>query len=124
MKEHYTNFQNVRLCFPLKFKSAVDNDNDITAGLIIVNHFFAHWIKEIDIKRYADDIPVLPLTNTINIHQYSDEILKHIPKDALKTIQNNLLYIKKKFVIPGNNLDRRACITRTQLMLQIEQIKN
>ena len=121
----------------------MDNDNDITAGLIIINYFFAHWIKEIDIKRYADDIPVLPLTNTINIHQYSDaddipvlpltnkinihqysdEILKHIPKDELKTIQNDLLYSKKKFVIPGNNFDRHAYITRTQLMLQIEQIK-
>ena len=40
MKGHYTNFQNVRLCFPLKLKSAADNDSDITAGLMTVNNFF------------------------------------------------------------------------------------
>ena len=58
---HYTNFQNVHLCFPIKIKLAADNDNDIAAGVITVNNFFAHWIKEIDIKRYGDDIPILLL---------------------------------------------------------------
>ena len=24
---HYTNFQNLHLCFPIKMKSAVDNEN-------------------------------------------------------------------------------------------------
>ena len=80
----YTNFQNAHFCFPLKFKSAADNGNDIAAGLITVNNFFVHWIKEINIKRYNDDMPILPLTNTVDIFQYSDEILKHMLKDALK----------------------------------------
>ena len=31
-----------------------------------------------------------------------------MPKDALKMIQNDLLYSKKKVVIPANNTDRRA----------------
>ena len=31
-----------------------------------------------------------------------------MPKDALKTMQNDILYSKKKIVIPGNNADRRA----------------
>ena len=50
-KGHYTNFQNVHLCFPLKFKLAADNDNDTAAGLIPVSNFFAHWIQKIDVKR-------------------------------------------------------------------------
>ena len=62
----------------LKIKSAADDDNNITVGVITVNNFFAHWIKEIDIKRYDDDVPILPLTNTVIIYQYSDEILKLI----------------------------------------------
>ena len=110
-KGHYTNFQNVRLCFLLKFKSAADNDNNIAAGLITNNSFFAHWIKEIDIKRYGGDIPILPLTNLANIYRYSDEILKYIPKDALKTIQNDISYRKKKVVVPGNNGDICAYYT-------------
>ena len=63
-KGHYTDFENVHLCFPLKIKSARHNDNDITAGVITVNNLFAHWIKKINIKRYGDDVPILPLTNS------------------------------------------------------------
>ena len=85
-----------------------DNDNDIAAGLITVNNLFVHWIKEIDIKRYCDDISILLLANMVDIYQYSDEILKHMPKDALKSIQNDLLQCKKKVAIPGNNTNRHA----------------
>lgn len=98
---HYTNFENVHLCFPIKIKSAVDNDNDITSGVIPVNNFFAHWITEIYIKRYEDDMPILLLTNTVDIYRYSDEHLEHILKDALKITENDLLYSKKKWKFMG-----------------------
>ena len=109
----YTNFQNVHLCFPIKIKSAVDINNDIAAGVITVNNFFARWIKEIDIKRYGDDIPIMSLTNTVDVYKYSDEVLKHMPKDAFKTTENDFLYSKKKFIIYGNNNDRRGPYTTT-----------
>ena len=54
----------MHICFPIKIKSALDNNNDIAAGVITVNNVFAQWIKEIDIKSYSDDIPILPLINT------------------------------------------------------------
>ena len=41
-KGHYTDFQNVHLCFPLKFKSAADNDNNLDAATITVNNFITH----------------------------------------------------------------------------------
>ena len=110
---HYTNFQNLHHCFPLKIKSAADNDNDITAGVITVNNFFAHWIKEIDIERYVDDIPLLPLTNTVDVYRYSDELLKHMPKDALKTKENDFLYNEKKVVMYSNDNDRCTHYTTT-----------
>ena len=34
-----------------------------------------------------------------------------MPKDALKTIQNDLLHSKKKVLIPGNNTNRRVHYT-------------
>ena len=49
----------------MKFKSAAGNNNNIAAGVIAVNIFFAHLIKEIDIKRYGHDILILPLSSTI-----------------------------------------------------------
>ena len=45
----------MHISFPLKFKSADDNDNNLAARTIPVNNFFVHWIKEIDIGRYGED---------------------------------------------------------------------
>ena len=75
------NFHNVHLVFPLKIKKKqTNNANNILGTEITVNNFFAHWIKEIDIKRLGDDVPILPTTNTVEIYKYSDAMLKHMPK--------------------------------------------
>ena len=98
---HYMNFNNVHIVFPLKIKKKTNVANDILATEITVNNFFAHWIKEIDIKRLGDNVPVLPTTNTIEIYKYSDAMLKHVPKKALKVIENDLLYSRKKVKLPA-----------------------
>ena len=64
---HQSNFQNVHLCFQMKIKLVAGNNNYIAAVVITVINFFAHLINEIDIKRYRDDIPILPLANTVNM---------------------------------------------------------
>ena len=73
---HYSNFQNVHLCFPMKIKSVVDDNtddnNNIAAGVITVNNFFAHLIKEVDIKKNGDNIPILPLTNMVDTFNMVD----------------------------------------------------
>ena len=102
----YMNFHNVHLVFPMKIKKSTNVANNLTATDITVNNFFAHWIKEIDIKRLGDDTPILPTTNTVEIYKYSDAILKHIPKNALAVIQNDLLYSRKKVKLPAGE-DRR-----------------
>ena len=95
----YMNFHNVHLVFSLKIKSKTNTANDIAKTATVVNNFFAHWIKEIDIKRLGDDTPILPTSSTVDIYKYSDAILKHIPKEALKVI-NDSLYSKKKVKLP------------------------
>ena len=85
--DQYMNFHNVHLMFPLRIKKRTSNANNILATEIPVNNSFAHWIKEIDIKRYGDDLPVLPLTNTVEIYKYSYAMLKHVPKEALEVIR-------------------------------------
>ena len=97
----YINFHIIHLVFLLKIKKT-DVANDILVTKIAVNSFFAHWIKEIYIKCLGDDIPILPTTNTIDIHKYSDAMLKHLSKKALKAIENNLLYSNKKVKLPDN----------------------
>ena len=76
--------------------------NVILATEITVNNIFAHWIKEIDIKRLGDDIPILLMTNTLDIYKYFNAMLKHLPKKALKVIENDLLYSKKKVKLPDD----------------------
>ena len=110
---HFTNFQNVHLCFPMKIKLVADNDNDITAGIIPVNNLFTHWIKEIDIKNivmtclfYRYPIRLISIDILMNF-------LKHMSKDALKTIENDLLYSRKKVAIYRDDNDMRAHYTTT-----------
>ena len=71
-----------------------------------VNTFFAHFIKEIDTRRYGDNISILPTNNTINIYRYYDAMLKHMPDDALKTYDETLLYSKTAVKL-ANNVHRR-----------------
>ena len=87
------NFHHVHLVFPLRIKKRTNNANNILATEITVNIFFAHWIKEIDIKRYGDELPVLPLTNTVEIYKYSHAMLK---QEALEVLRYDLLYSKKR----------------------------
>ena len=87
----YMNFHSVHLVFPMKIKKKSNVANNILATEITVNNFLAYWIKEIDIKRLGDDIPILPTTNTIPIYRYSDRLLKHMPKDSLAIIENDVM---------------------------------
>ena len=51
----------------MKIKKSSNVANDLANDVITVNNFFAHWMKELNIKRYSEYIPILPLTNTIEI---------------------------------------------------------
>ena len=100
-----TNFNNMHLCIPLQIKKSTNTANDLDDDLITVNNFFVHFIKEIDIRRYGDEIRILPTNNTVIIYRYSDAMLKHMLDDALKAYDKTLY--SKKAVKLANNVDRR-----------------
>ena len=60
--------------------------------MITVNIFFACWITDIDIRRYPDDTRILPTNNNIDVCQFAASQLKYLPKDSIKTIENQVLY--------------------------------
>ena len=60
--------------------------------MITVNNFFCHWIKEIDTRRYPDEVRILP---TVEIFQYAVQQLKHLPMKSLNDIRETLLYEKR-----------------------------
>ena len=82
-----TNFNNMHLCIPMQIKKKTNVATHIGDDLITVNILFAHYTKEIDMKRYDDDIRILPTNNTVDVYRYSDAMLKHVPNNALKTYE-------------------------------------
>ena len=106
-ENYYVNPSNIHICFPIKFKKKSNNDSNIDTDLMTVKNFFAHWVKEISITNYGSDKELPPRFTPWEIYQYSDSVLKHLPKDSLKTIQKHLLYSKEPVFYANTVYDRR-----------------
>ena len=91
-----TNFNNMHLCIPFQIKKKSNPANDVGDDLMTVNNFSVHFIQEIDIRRYSDDVRILPTINIVDIYRYSDAMLKHMPDKALKTYDETYYYTVKK----------------------------
>ena len=89
---YYVNPSNINI-FPMKIKKSSNAATDIDGSLITVNIFFAHPMKEISITKYGSDKELIPTFSPYEIYQYSDSMLKHLPKDTLNKIEKTLLYI-------------------------------
>ena len=92
-KDQYTNFANMLICLPITFEKRSNVASNID------DNFFTHWIREINAKRYGDEIAVLPLNNVLEIYRYSNSMLKHLPGESLETFQQELLYSKKPVIL-------------------------
>ena len=65
------------------------------ATMIIVNNFFAHWFTDIDIRRYPDDMKILPTNDSVDIYQYANAQLKYLPEKSAATLLKPFLYSNK-----------------------------
>ena len=106
-ENYYGNPANIHICFPIKIKKKSNNNSDIDGDLITVNNFFAHWVKEISITKYGSDKELPPTFSPWEVYQYSDQMLKHLPSDALKTLHKTHLYSKKSVYFASELYDRR-----------------
>ena len=104
---YYVNPSNIHICFLIKILKKSNESSDIDADLITVNTSFAHWVKEISITRYDSDKELPPSFSPWEVYQYSDQMLKHLPKDALKTLKKALLFSKKPVYLAKVSYDRR-----------------
>ena len=68
----YSNYSTMEICLPLKFTKKSNKAQKMDAQMMTVNNFFGHWFTDIDIRRYPDDMRVLPTNNSIDIYQYSN----------------------------------------------------
>ena len=102
----YTNYATMQIVLPIKLMKKSDKTKDLDATLVPVNNFFCRWFTNIDIKRYPDDLRILPTDKTIEIHDYAEGQLKYLPSDSIKKIRKSFLYANQAVYLAGNN-DRR-----------------
>ena len=100
----YTNYSKMKLFIPLYFKKSTDKNADV--DVVTVNNCFACWLKGVDIRRYPDDVRILPINNTVEVYNYAAQQIKHLPTKSLDDIKETILYEKKAVVLTGNR-DRR-----------------
>ena len=75
--------------------------------MLTVNNFFADIVKEISVTKYESDKEIIPTFSLNKIYQYSESMLKILPKDSLKKIQKTLLYSKQSVYFNSTSIDRR-----------------
>ena len=66
-----------------------------------------HWVTEVSITRYGSNKELPPMSSPWEVYQYSDQMLKHLPSDALKTLQKTLLYSKNPVYFAKVDYHRR-----------------
>ena len=68
----YNNYNFLEMCLPLKFTKKSNKAVQMDAQMMMVNRLFGHWFTDIDIRRYPDDMRILPANNSVDIYQYSN----------------------------------------------------
>ena len=96
-ENYYFNRNIIHISFFIKIKKKKKKiqNLDIYSDFITANKLCAHFVKEISVTKYGSDKEPIPTFSPYEIYQYFDAMLKHLPNDALKTIEKTLLYSKK-----------------------------
>ena len=102
----YSNYSSMEICFPLKFTKKSNKALQMDAQMITVNNFFGNWFTDIDIRRYPDDMRILPTNNSVDVYQYSNAQMKYLPEKSVKKLLKTMLYSNKPVYLAANT-DRR-----------------
>ena len=89
-------------------KNPTNEATDIDDDLITVNNCFGHLVKEISVTKYASNKELISTILHYEVYQYSDGMVKHLPKDGLEKIEKTLLCSKKTVYFNITSLYRRV----------------
>ena len=73
------------LVVPISFNKSSDKTAD--GDVVTVTNFFALCLKEIDIRRYPDDVRILLTNNTVEICNYAAQQIKQLLTKFLDDIK-------------------------------------
>ena len=71
-----------------------------------VNNFFEHWFTNIDVRRYPDNMNILPTNNSVSIANYSNAQMKYLPEKSIKKLLKTMLYCNKPVYLDGDDTRR------------------
>ena len=91
----YSNYSTMEICLPLKFTKTSNKALQMDAQMMTVNNLFKHWFTDIDIRRYPDDMTILPTNNSVDICHYSNAQMKYLPEKSVKKLLKTMLYSNK-----------------------------
>ena len=77
------------------------------ANMKTVTNFFGHWCTDIDIRRYPDDMMILPTHNSVDIYKYFNAQMKYLPEKSVKKLLKTMLYSNKPVYL-AKITDRRS----------------
>ena len=126
----YSNYISMLLCIPVKFTKKSGKTTALDDNMTTVNNFFGHWFTNIDIRRYPDDMNILPTNNSVSITNYSNAQMKYLPTKSVKKLLKTMLYSNKPVYLTGNNTRRLnndndfADRTDPNLTYQLKEFKN
>ena len=120
----------MEICIPIQFTKRTAKNRAMDPLMITVNNFFGHWFTDIDIRRYPDDMNILPTNNSVDIYNYSNAQMKYLPEKSVKKLLKNMLYSNKPVYLDGdtdrkpNNDNTAADRTDENLTDRMAQLKN
>ena len=86
------------VCIPIKFTKKSAKTTALDANMTTVNNFFGHWFTNIDVRRYPDDMNILPTNKTGSIANYSNAQMKYLPEKSVKRLLKTMLYCNNPFI--------------------------
>ena len=96
----------MEIYLPLKFTKISNKALQMDAQMMTVNIFFGRWFTNIDVRRYPDDMIILPTNNSVPIHHYSNAQMKCLSQKSVKNLLKTILYSNKPVYLAANT-DRR-----------------
>ena len=103
----YTNYSSMEIVLPVWFVKKSAKTTQLDGTIAPVNNFFARWFTDLDIRRYPDDMKILPTDKTMSIYDYANAQLKYLPPKVLATLEKPFLYKNTNVYLEDADTDRR-----------------
>ena len=98
----YSNYSLMLVCISIKFTKKRSRAAQLDVNMTTVNNLFGHWFTNIDVRRYPDDVNILPTNNSVSIDNCSNAQMEYLPEESVKKLLKTMLYCNKPVYLDGD----------------------